>query len=273
MTSAESVNGTAQIPETNTPEAPETGGKRSTIRFPYTDIRDAVLIATRLKDNYGSECETDQLAALLKQKSSSGSFRTKTATAAVFGVIESRRGSFTLTDLGHRMADERGRPAALVEAFLQVPLYSTIYTLFKNKSLPGDTGLEAEIKKAGVLESQADRARQALMRSAEHAGFFWSGRDRLVMPPSAKIDVQDESPPPPEAGDEEESMADNPVLQGLWNMLPKNGEFPPEQRELWFRALAINLDLVYGAGQISITRVSNGCFPSRAEPREVQPAT
>ncbi len=142
-----------------------------------------------------------------------------------------------------------------MDAFLHVPLYNQIYAKFKNRSLPGDAGLETEIRGAGVLPSQADRARQAMQRSAQHAGLFWSGKDRLVLPPSVTMNGQADTPPAEDVEDEGgKNLAESSVLQGLWNMLPKSGDFPPDKRELWFRALAINLDLVYGAGQITITR-------------------
>ncbi len=103
MTTPDFVNEIPQTPQTNATESVETDvsgtsqRERSTIRFPYTDIRDAVLVASKLKESYGSECETDQLAAALGQKPSSGAFRTKIATAAIFGVIDSKRGAITLT--------------------------------------------------------------------------------------------------------------------------------------------------------------------------------
>jgi hypothetical protein len=271
MTTPESVNGIGQNPEAGQmPEMNASDGagaeaaavgasqrERSTIRFPYTDIRDAVQVATKLKGSYGSECDTDQLAAVMGQKPSSGSFRTKVATAATFGVIKSRRGSILLTDLGHEIVDERTRPSALLKAFLQVQLYGPIYEKFKGRSLPGDAGLESEMRTLGVLPSQADRARQAMMRSAEHAGLLWSGKDRLVLPPGAKMNGQTEPQPVGDPKDEgEKNLADSPVLQGLWSMLPKDGQFPPEKREQWFKALAINLDLVYGDGQITISRAT-----------------
>ena len=46
------------------------------------------------------------------------------------------------------------------------------------------------------------------------------------------------------------TRADHPLLKGLWAMLPSEGDFPPERRAQWFKALAINLDLVYGDGRI-----------------------
>ncbi len=41
-------------------------------------------------------------------------------------------------------------------------------------------------------------------------------------------------------------LSDNPILSGLWDMLPATKPFPAHERERWMKALAVNLDMVYG---------------------------
>ncbi|WP_144009085.1 hypothetical protein [Enemella evansiae] len=222
---------------------------RSTIKFPYTDIKDAQQVAKTVKGRFGSSCSVDQLAAALQQKSTSGAFRVKLATAATFGVITHNRGDVALTPLGQDVADDR--EGALVAAFMNVPLYAAIYERYQGTSLPSDAGLESEMLSLGVAAKQTDKARQAFTRSAEKANLFWSGRERLVMPPSSGAaggasgaavagSATGSSP------DSTASLADDPILQGLWRKLPAEGSFPKEDRERWFAALRVNLELVYG---------------------------
>lgn len=238
--------------------------ERSQIKFPYTDIDDAVQVASKIKNVHGTgPVGLDQLAAALGGTSvKSGSFRTKVATASTFGAIKSSRGSVELTDLGQRLADEDTRAAAMVEAFLHVPLYQKIYERYQGRSLPEDAGLENDIRGFGVVANQTDRARQALQRSAEKAGFFWGGRSRLVLPPRSNINGASNgssegsgggTEPEPEPKGGGENMAESPLLKGLWGMLPTSGDFPAEKRERWFKALAVNLDMVYGDVELDVT--------------------
>ena len=48
--------------------------------------------------------------------------------------------------------------------------------------LPPAAALEREMGQLGVASKQTGKARQAFERSAEQAGFFAHGADRLVMP-------------------------------------------------------------------------------------------
>ncbi len=252
------------VNETSQTDAPEpshdgddtaaTPRERSTIKFPYTDIRDAVTVAEVFKDQLGSSCETGQLATALGQKVSSGSFRTKVATAAIFGVVESKRGSINLLPLGHELVDSRTKAHAMVQAFLNVELYQRLYDRYKDKTLPGDAGLEAEIRSLGVLSSQADRARQAFIRSAEHAGFFWGGKERLVMPPNVKLNGGGDAHVPDDEPDEQREakppkspkLSEAPLLRALWDTLPEGPDFSTDARKRFFTALAFNIDYVYG---------------------------
>lgn len=221
---------------------------RSTIRFPYADLKQALRVPTLIKDQYGSACEIDQLAGAFKQTPRSGAFRTRIAAAVSFGLVTSRKNRVALTQLGHQAA--AGSEKALVDAFLSVELYKRLYDQYRGVTLPADPGLTAEIRNLGVLDTQADRARQIMQRSAETAGFFRAGKDRLVVPPLGTVGGGETPPakPPLDPSGGGQNMAENPLLQGLWSMLPSGSEFPAEKREQWFKALAVNLDLVYASG-------------------------
>lgn len=115
-------------------------------------------------------------------------FRTKVATAKTFGMLGNQRGEAVLTELGRRIADPTTEAAARADAFMHVPLYRKLYEDYAGKLLPGDSGLEAEIERLGVPEKSSSRARQVFQRSAEQAGFFSHGRNRLTKPAAATVD-------------------------------------------------------------------------------------
>jgi hypothetical protein len=248
----------AAVEPTESPATEPAKPERSGIKWPYTDVDDAVTIASTIKSQRGNASKLAELAADLGGSSTkSGGFRTKLATASTFGAVQNKQGTVALTDLGHRLADEHTRPAAMVEAFLNVPLYKTLYERYYGKSLPGDTGLNSDIRQLGVVASQVDRARQVMQRSAEKAGLFYSGRTRLVIPPTAKLNESaGETDPKPNdldpGGGGGISGMSNPLLSALFSkMLPPEGHpFPADERRRLFRALAVNLDVIYGDQEV-----------------------
>jgi hypothetical protein len=157
---------------------------RSTIAFPYSGLKDAEQVVRALHDSWGGGASPDQLAASLNASPRSGSFRVKLATARTFHVISISRGSIALTDLGRQLIDPQTRAVARVEAFMAVPLFAALVNEYRGSLLPPDSGLEQKIADLGVSAKQTAKARQAFQRSAELAGFFKMGKDRLVQPAS-----------------------------------------------------------------------------------------
>jgi hypothetical protein len=154
---------------------------RSTIAFPYSPLSDAEQVAQGVHQRGGS-ASMDELAAELNQVITSGAFRTKVASARTFGVVSVRRGIATLTALGKRLVDPTQVDQARADAFLTVPLYRQVFDEYKGHTLPKADGLENTMARLGVSPKQTERARQAFQRSAEQAGYFRNGTDRLVPP-------------------------------------------------------------------------------------------
>ena len=182
----------SQTSKQNTPDEAAVNGvaadprySRSTIGFPYTPLKDAELIAKQLHDEYGGKASPEQLAASLSASAKSGAFRIKIATARSFGAISVSRESLNLTPLGRRLIDPQTAAAARVEAFMTVPLFAALTEQYKGVMLPPDAGLERKIHDLGVSSRQTAKARQAFQRSAELAGFFKHGKQRLVPPANA----------------------------------------------------------------------------------------
>lgn len=236
--------------------------ERSSIKFPYGDLDDAVQVARTVHANYGLNCTMDQLAAALDQTTTSGAFRMRVNTAQTFGVITYSRGQIGLTATGRLIADPQTAASARADAFLAVPLYARIFEQYQGGRLPDDAGLEATMVRLGVSAKQASKARQAFQRSARQAGFFNQGSDRLVRPAAIKVEPEEIETPPPEpsggAGLKVE-VSQNPILVGLFNMLPApgSGAFPPEKQKQWLEAVRVNIELLYAADEPSGSRAAD----------------
>jgi len=229
---------------------------RSTIQFPYGDLQDAEEIAAAIHGNAGEKCTVDQLAAYVKQSAKSGTFRLRLSATSIFGITENQRGEVMLTELGRRILDPATQRKALAEAFMNVPLYQEIYSKYKGYMLPPAKALEREMANFGVSSKQTGKARQAFERSAQRAGFFEHGNDRLVMP--AGLDNKTETirigekPKLGGGGNGGDDKLD-PFIQGLLNRLPKaDSEWPVKDRAEWLQAAAQVFKLIYKGDEGSI---------------------
>lgn len=233
---------------------------RSSIEFPYMPLGDVVELARAVQNTTGAgPCQYDQLAGALRQQPTSSTFRVKISAARTFGLIEVLRGTGTikLTELGRAVVDPTQERQARAEAFLAVPLYKALYDAYRGKSLPpAPIALERELVRLGVAPKQADRARQALQRSAEQAGFFEVGNDRLVYPPvqnSVGIKAAGQEPvsqPPLEAhikpGGGGGGSDLDPLIDALIKKLPKAGAtWPVNDRVMWLRMAAMAFQMAY----------------------------
>lgn len=230
------------------PEAADGGAQRtlnqpylrSTIGFPYTPLKDAELIANELHDKWGGKASPDQLAAGLGASPKSGAFRIKISTARTFSVIAVSRGSISLTDLGRKLIDPHTKASARVEAFMAVPLFAALADEYRGSMLPPDSGLERKISDLGVSVKQTAKARQAFQRSAELAGFFKHGRQRLV--PPANLATSQQPPADSQRPREESHPATSAVelpapLPELWLTLLRDGRpWPPEKTQEFVEA-------------------------------------
>lgn len=238
--------------------------ERSRIQFPYFALDEALDVAAAIYENVAlGECEDDQLAPWLKLSPTSSGYRSRVSTAKMFGLIDNpSSGKYRLTDLGQRIVDPDQQGAAKSEAFLAVPLFGAVYDRFRGAALPPPAALEREFRELGVAEKQTNKARWAFERSAQSAGFFNQGRERLVKPGFAegKADQGNEHQPPNSktfdraAVDDGGSGTRHPFIQGLLQTLPEPGTvWALEGRVAWLKAAATCFDLIYrGSGTITI---------------------
>ena len=231
----------------------ESKREQSSISFPYHDLNDAIGVAKGVHMVGGTSCENAQLAAQLQSTVASGGFRLRLLAAKLFGLVTYGQGRVTLTRLGEQICDSKQEQGARKDALLSVPLYKQVYERFKHGALPPNPGLEAEITTMGVIEKQAGKARQVLQRSAGQAGFFWSGQDRLVMPP---VTGRVEAPPPeekkPPESDKHKGSGGrdggerHQLIMGLIDALPaEKTEWPVENRKEWLEGAAAIFNLIY----------------------------
>lgn len=253
-------------------EASASSKERSSIRFPYKNLNDAEKVAKTIFNKTGhGECEFDLLASGLGFSPKSSGFRLLISTSMLFDLVE-RGGADTykLTELGTQIVDRDKQAAARVEAFFAVPLFKQVYDKYRGSSLPPTAALEREVNLMGVAEKQKDRARQVLVKSAEQAGFFSSGKDRLVKPATQSLELSGaESSEGTEKSlsDKDTSGIDkgklgagsrgsggggvlppdlDPIIAGLIARLPKSGEsWPSTERTLWLGILESSFELVY----------------------------
>lgn len=225
--------------------------ERSLIAFPYVPLDDVVEMVQKIEGR-GHRCRVDELAADLDQHTTSGAFRSRLSAGRIFGATEVVRGDVSLMELGQLICNRDTRPAALAQAFLNVPLYEKIYGKFAGGKLPPGPGIEAEMIRLGVPRKQVQKARQVLIRSADTADYFRTGRDRLVRPPASTIASAHSVVPTPEEPTvpraEAVPMGDHPLIRGLVGKLPAEGQrFTPKQRQRWLDAAKVNLELIYAA--------------------------
>lgn len=246
------------VPETgDTPDAEKRD--KSSIRFAYLPLEEAITIAKGVHD-LGGSCEIEQLAAQLQQKPKTGSFRLKLGTTKLFGLITYSQATATLTALGQRICDSQQEQQAKVDAFLGVPLYQRVYEQFKGATLPPTPGLEAAMVTMGVAPKQKAVARQVFARSANLAGFFWSGEGRMVLPviksSAAGTSANDQSRSSVNGeghhqnrsggGGDGGGSGSDPAIQGLIQRLPPpDAEWPLEKQVKWLLAVARAFDVIY----------------------------
>ncbi len=244
----------------------------SSISFPYRDLDAALAVADAYIRAGGVALSSDQLAGVMGLQVGSGNFMVRVAAARMFGLMTYQNSKYEMTDLGFAALDnkdENRRRRALAAAFLNVPLYRRTYDEFKGKQLPPRPhGLEQAFVRFGVSLKQKEAARQIFDKSAQTAGFFAAGNDRLIEPiiPGGG----GFAPPPPPTDDggngggqprqsSEPSGPDTaslpPFIQVLLDALPEPGtNWAVEGRAKWLTTASNLFDLIYkGTGQITVT--------------------
>lgn len=233
---------------------PKRTRQRSTVPFAYIDLENVMEVAVAIHDHVGSgDCDEHQLSAWLNKSQKSSGFRILLSTARMYGLIETDgAGNYKLTPLGRMAVDPTQAREAKAKAFLAVPLYSTVFDKYKGGVLPPASALEREMVQIGVAEKQKHTARLIMERSAQCAGFFEHGKDRLVMPGIVLDDRGDlprEDKTNPQAGGGSGGSGKPPVdplIKSLVDRLPPpDTKWPRALRVKWLQIAANAFDLIY----------------------------
>ncbi len=235
---------------------PEEVGKRqrSSIGFPYMDLNEAITLARAIHNNVRTgTCSLEQLAPWVKQSPTSSGFRSRLAAGRLFGLINADRSdALFLTELGRLVVDAKREREGRARAFLSVPLFSALHDKFKGSVVPPSAALEKELAALGVASTLTDTARRVMERSAEQAGFYEAGRDRIVMPGFTPSAQREEEKPREEenggggnGGNGGDGLELDALLLALLKKIPTSGEWPAAQRVRWFRTFAMNVSQIY----------------------------
>jgi hypothetical protein len=234
--------------------------QRSSIAFPYMDLNEAVTLARAIHNNVGTgTCTVEQLAPWVKQSPTSSGFRSRLAAAKLFGLINTDRSdALQLMELGRFVVDAKREREGRARAFLTVPLYTAVHDKFKGSVVPPTAALEKELAALGVASTLTDTARRVMERSAEQAGFYEAGRDRLVMPGFVPLDagLNDTAGEANNGGGGgvgggtggggDDDLHLDPLLLALLKKIPEAGkDWPAAQRLRWFRTFAMNVSQIY----------------------------
>lgn len=278
MTDQEADKATGVDPESaNAGDKVRRERQRSAIAFPYNALQEAGELPEKIHQHVGSgECSDSQLAAWLGMSAKASTFRVRVSSARTFGLIEAGTNeSHRLTDLGKRFVDPQRCRDARSDAFLSVPLYKAVFDSYDGGVVPPAAALERQIALFGVAEKQKSRARSALEKSAEYAGFYEHGRNRLVRPGAHSSGERSESPsPPPQTKDESkggggrDGFEHDPMIVGLFKRLPRPEDaWTLQERQRWLQTAAQVFDLIYGdedEGRV-IVSIQNSREPPRVD--------
>ena len=240
--------------------------QRSSIAFPYMDLNEAITIARAIHNHVGTGvCSIEQLAPWVKQSPTSSGFRSRLGASRLFGLVDTDRSdALKLNELGRLVVDGKREREGRARAFLSVPLFAAVHDKFKGGVVPPAAALDNELIALGVASTLKDTARRVLERSAEQAGFFEAGRDRLVMPGFVPQDGTPEAPSEkPEFGNGGGNNGDggktdiDPIIKGLLARLPKSGDVWPEaERKLWLELLSGSFKLIYKDKNVLLERIA-----------------
>jgi hypothetical protein len=266
------------VDEKQAPETPNLGLKReiSQIQFPYSDLERSVMLARFVHDLGGqSRVEIAQLAVVMDQSASGGTFRGRLYAAKMFGIIDTEGGEAWLTPLGLKILDIDTRVAAKAEAFLNIPLYKAMFEKYNGYALPPPAAIERQMETFGVPQKQKERARQAFSASVNYAGFIaTNGRFSKPAIPARVLPGAEEEPettlseasipqrPTSHGGGSgagggggQDTQGLHPFIQGLLKSLPAaESDWSVQDRVKWLQTAASIFGLIYkGDGTITVT--------------------
>ena len=144
-----------------------------TVEYARRSLRDALKLAETVS-RLGGKCSVETCAESMKKKVS-GAFSALVNAAVKYGLVTSKSGELAVTELfnEYRWAyDEEEKQKLLRQAFLNVPLFSQVFTRFQNEKLPEDILTKVLIREFDVKENLASAVHQYFLEGATETGLL-----------------------------------------------------------------------------------------------------
>ena len=143
------------------------------VEYPRRSLSDALKLAETVS-SLGGKCSVETCAESMKRKVS-GAFTALVSAAVKYGFVTSKSGQLAVTDQFNRYRlayDEEEKRKFLRQAFLNVPLFSQVFTRFqKNGELP-DILTKVLIREFDVNENLASAIHQHFIAGATESGLL-----------------------------------------------------------------------------------------------------
>lgn len=251
-------------------EAKPTRRTRQTakIAFPYQPLNEAIGVVQAIRENDGQRSSVDQLSSYLKYPyAQHTTFRQRRYATREFKIAELRDDMTIITPLGEDILNPAMERQARVRAFLNVALYKQAYETYRGKILPPPNALKRVMIGWGVPEKQIEQVYKAFHASAEQAGFFEHGLDKLVMPSGVSVAASgpsEKSDEPPATRQQEHESTTNPAVErserknheesasgadaavmALVRKMPSGSRWTRARKEKWLAAMKTLIDVIY----------------------------
>jgi len=158
---------------------------RSPYLFPAYDFGIANLIASRVEEDGAGTLSEESLAIALRMSVKSSGFQLKALTARQFGLLTKQGNTSLITPRAKAIvkpttADEKRK--ALVDSFLEIPLFRAVATRFKGTPLPQDQAFRNVLEREfGVPSKRVNDAERVLMDSARQTGVLVTAGNNMYL--------------------------------------------------------------------------------------------
>lgn len=147
-----------------------------TVDYPRASLKYANELAIAV-DSLGGKCSAQSAAEYMKLKIS-GSFNALVSSAVKYGLIESKLGQLSITQLYKNIKlsyDDTEKLGFEREAFFSMTLFKTLYERFKGKELPVSMLSKLLIRELQVEENIATRVKNIFIEGLKQVKLLDSG--------------------------------------------------------------------------------------------------
>ena len=183
------------------------------VEYPRRSLSDALKLAETVS-SLGGKCSVETCAESMKKKVS-GAFAALVSAAVKYGLVTSKSGQLAVTEQFNRYRlayDEEEKRQLFRQAFLSVPLFSQVFTRFRDGKLPGDILTKVLIREFDVNENRASAVRQYFIEGAIESGLLTED-GKFVESNAAERDVEQTSDH--DEADHQEEHAPQPIATSV----------------------------------------------------------